>query len=230
MLPKHVAIIPDGNRRWAKEKNLPTFEGHRKGFERAIQIGQKSRDLKIKVLTLWAFSTENWQRSKQEIDYLMRLYSEMVDKYLKDALKNEVRIIHLGRKDRINENLKKKIIDAEKKTIKFNRHYLCIALDYGGQDEIIRAVNKIQSRRGGTKAQILDIKNFNNYLDSKDLPYPDVDLVIRTSGEFRTSGFMTWQTAYSEYIFYPGYFPDFSASEFEKCIKEFIRRQRRFGQ
>lgn len=227
MTPKHVAIIPDGNRRWSKERGLFTFQGHKKGFEQAFEITQKARDLGIKVLTLWAFSTDNWKRQKKEIEYLMRLYSQMVDKYLKDALKNEVRIIHLGRKDRINENLKKKVIEAEEKTSKFSRHYLCIALDYGGRDEIVRAINKMKKEKGKRKNFIFD--SLEKYLDTKDLPYPDVDLVIRTSGETRTSGFMLWQTALSEYIFYPKHFPDFAVSEFEKCIKEFENRKRRFG-
>lgn len=234
MNPKHVAIIPDGNRRWAKEKGLPTIEGHRRGFDQAFKITKKARDLDIKILTLWAFSTENWKRSKQEVGYLMNIYSQMIDKYLQDALKDKVRIIHLGRKDRINKTLLRKISEAEAKTKSFNKYFLCIALDYGGQDEILRALKQVQilpaGRQGSkTKAQNLNEENFNNFLDTRDLPYPNVDLVIRTSGEARTSGFMLWQTSYSEYIFYPKHFPDFTPQEFEKCIKEYQSRKRRFG-
>ena len=217
---KHVAIIPDGNRRWAKEKGLPVFEGHRRGFDRAFELTKKARDLNIKILTLWAFSTENWTRKQKEINNLMNLYGQMVDKYLQEALKNEVRLIHLGRKDRINDNLKKKIVEAEKKTENFKKYYLCIALDYGGKDEIIRTVQKIRN---------LDEKLFEKFLDTKDLPYPDVDLVIRTGGENRTSGFMIWQASYSEYMFSPKYFPDFTTADFEECIKEYLKRPRRFG-
>ncbi|MCS6956469.1 MAG: polyprenyl diphosphate synthase [Patescibacteria group bacterium] len=141
-LPNHIAIIPDGNRRWAKEKKLPTSYGHKTGFENAFNLGKFIRKLGIKIITIWAFSTENWKRSKEEVNYLMNLYGKMTDQFLKDALKEKIRIIHLGRKDRLNHPLKKKIVEAEKKTKKFNRFYLCIALDYGGRDEILRAIKK----------------------------------------------------------------------------------------
>jgi undecaprenyl diphosphate synthase len=226
-LPKHIAIIPDGNRRWAKEKRLPTFEGHKKGFNQAIEIGKKARELGIKVLTFWAFSTENWKRTKEEISYLMDLYYQMIEINIKDALKEKIRIIHLGRKDRISNKLRLKIMEAEEKTKNFDKYYLAIALDYGGRDEIIRTINKINQSK-------ISIKNFseeriNQFLDTKDLPYPSPDLVIRTSGEIRTSGFMIWQAAYSEWIFYPKYFPDFIPFDLEKCIEEYKKRKRRFG-
>jgi len=226
-LPKHIAIIPDGNRRWAKEKGLPTFEGHKKGFNQAIEIGKKARELGIKVLTLWAFSSENWKRTKEEISYLMDLYYQMIEINIQDALKEKIRIIHLGRKDRISNKLRLKIMEAEEKTKNFDKYYLAIALDYGGRDEIIRTINKINQSK-------ISIKNFseekiNQFLDTKDLPYPSPDLVIRTSGEIRTSGFMIWQAAYSEWIFYPKYFPDFTPFDLEKCIEEYKKRKRRFG-
>ena len=221
-IPNHVAIIPDGNRRWAKEKGLNTFVGHKKGFEGLIKIAKKARKLGIKVFTVWAFSTENWKRSKEEIDYLMKLYETMLDKYLAEALKDEVRIIHLGRKDRINENLKNKIIKVEEETKKFNKHYLCIALDYGGRDEIIRAIE------GKQKLEINE-NNFNQLLDTKDLPYPNPDLIIRTGGEQRLSGFLLWQSQYSELVFIEKYLPDYNNVDFENTIKEFSKRQRRFG-
>jgi len=226
-LPKHIVIIPDGNRRWAKEKGLPTFEGHNKGFNQAIEISKKARELGIKVLTLWAFSTENWKRTKEEISYLMDLYYQMIEINIKDALKEKMRIIHLGRKDRISNKLRLKIMEAEEKTKNFDKYYLAIALDYGGRDEIIRTINKINQSK-------ISIKNFseekiNQFLDTKDLPYPYPDLVIRTSGEIRTSGFMIWQAAYSEWIFYPKYFPDFTPFDLEKCTEEYKKRKRRFG-
>jgi len=226
-LPKHIAIIPDGNRRWAKEERLPTFEGHKKGFNQAIEIGKKARELGIKVLTFWAFSTENWKRTKEEISYLMDLYYQMIEINIKDALKEKIRIIHLGRKDRISNKLRLKIMEAEEKTKNFDKYYLAIALDYGGRDEIIRTINKINQSK-------ISIKNFseekiNQFLDTKDLPHPSPDLVIRTSGEIRTSGFMIWQAAYSEWIFYPKYFPDFTPFDLEKCIEEYKKRKRRFG-
>jgi undecaprenyl diphosphate synthase len=226
-LPKHIAIIPDGNRRWAKEKGLSTFEGHKKGFNQAIEIGKKARELGIKVLTLWAFSSENWKRTKEEISYLMDLYYQMIEINIQDALKEKIRIIHLGRKDRISNKLRLKIMEAEEKTKNFDKYYLAIALDYGGRDEIIRTINKINQSK--TSIKNFSEEKINQFLDTKDLPYPSPDLVIRTSGEIRTSGFMIWQAAYSEWIFYPKYFPDFTPFDLEKCIEEYKKRQRRFG-
>jgi len=223
-IPNHVAIIPDGNRRWALEKGKNTYEGHKKGFEGLIKIAKKARALGIKVFTVWTFSTENWKRSSDEVSYLMKLYETMLDKYLTDALKDKVRIIHLGRKDRINKNLKNKIIKAEEKTKNFDKYFLCIALDYGGRDEIIRAMSKVKSQKSK-----IDENNFSKFLDTKDLPFPNPDLIIRTSGEIRTSGFLIWQSAYSEYIFEKKYLPDYSEDDFERTIDDFSKRQRRFG-
>lgn len=224
-IPTHLAIIPDGNRRWARERGLPTFEGHRLGYQRGIELGEKARELGIKHLTFWAFSTENWNRTKEETSYLMKIFKNLVDQYLKEALKNEIKIIHLGRKDRIDQELRDKISIAEEKTKNFNRYYLNLALDYGGRDEIIRAIEKIKTIDNNSLEITQD--NFSQFLDTFEIPDPD--LVIRTSGEIRTSGFMIWQSAYSEWIFYPKYFPDFTPADLEKCLEEFARRQRRFG-
>ncbi|KKP65571.1 MAG: Isoprenyl transferase [Candidatus Roizmanbacteria bacterium GW2011_GWA2_35_19] len=227
-LPNHVAIIPDGNRRWAKDCGLPTFEGHRKGFDALIEIGKKSRELGIKILTAWAFSTENWDRSKQEIKYLMELFELMIDKNLEEALKNNIKIIHLGRKDRISKKLKKKIINAENKTKEFNKYYLCIGLDYGGRDEIVRTISKLNPPAGGQNSNLSEYLISKN-LDTKVLPFTDPDLIIRTGGEQRLSGFMLWQAQYSELMFIKKYLPDFTPQDFENCIKNYSVRQRRFG-
>ncbi|PIV09351.1 di-trans,poly-cis-decaprenylcistransferase [Candidatus Roizmanbacteria bacterium CG02_land_8_20_14_3_00_36_15] len=226
-LPNHVAIIPDGNRRWAKERGLPTLVGHQKGFQKAIDIGKKARQMGIKILTLWAFSTENWQRSKEEVGYLMGIYKRLIDKYLKEALKEQMRIVHLGRKDRIDDVLRKKIDAAEEKTKNFNKYYLAIALDYGGRDEVLRCAQQIQSSK--FKGQNLTKKVFENFLDTKDLPYPNPDLIIRPGGENRLSGFMLWQSEYAELMFIKKYFPDFTPADFEECVKKYMGRQRRFG-
>lgn len=223
----HLAIIPDGNRRWARERNLPTFYGHKKGLDQSIKLARKARELGIKVLTFWAFSTENWQRSKKEVNYLMQLFKVMIDRNIKEAIKEEIRIIHLGRKDRLATSLLKKIKEAEEKTKKFSRYFLAIALDYGGQDEILRAIKHIKEEK--IDISDLNIANFNQVLDSRDLPFPYPDLVIRTSGEIRTSGFMIWQAAYSEWFFTPKYFPDFTPDDLQECIREYEKRQRRFG-
>lgn len=236
-LPKHIAIIPDGNRRWARERGLPAFEGHRRGFERALEISKKAREVGITVLTFWAFSTDNWKRSKEEVTYLMKLYEAMIDKNLKEALKEQTRIVHLGRKDRINDSLRRKITQAEEKTVAFTRRYLCIALDYGGRDEIVRGIQRFKNddlaRLAKPSARQgfgnIDEENFAQFLDTKDLPYPNVDLIIRTSGEQRTSGLLPWQATYAEYIFSDKHFPDFTEDDFEACVKEYQKRQRRFG-
>ncbi len=222
--PHHVALIPDGNRRWAKKKGLPTFEGHRRGFQQVKKLSKKVRELGITVFTVWAFSTENWNRAKEEVNYLMKIYEQWIDENLKEAIKDNVRIIHIGRKDRIPELLRGKLQNAEDKTQKLRKHYFVIALDYGGHDEILRAVEK------GKKIESkISEEQFETLLDTRDIPYPNPDLIIRTSGEQRSSGFMPWQSAYAEYLFVKKHLPDFTPEDFKKCIDEYLRRKRRFG-
>lgn len=226
-IPHHVAIIPDGNRRWARAHGLPTFEGHREGLNVAIEISKYIRELGVHTLTFWAFSTENWNRTKNEIAYLMRLYEAMLDKFRSEALKDNVRIIHLGRKDRIPKSLLKKIDDIEEKTKNNTRHILNIALDYGGHDEILRAIKRINDERI-TNNELTEV-DFEKYLDTSGQPYPSPDLVIRTSGEMRTSGLMIWHAAYSELFFLKKHFPDLNEKDIDAAIREFSKRQRRFG-
>ena len=241
-VPNHVAIIPDGNRRWAKSKGLPAWKGHLKGFNTANADIRKSRELGIHTMTLWAFSTENWNRSKEEIDYLMNLYETNIEDNLKEAKKHGARIIHLGRKDRIPTSLKEKIIKAEEETRDFTNHVLNIALDYGGHDELLRAVEKIYADIESGKIKIEDIRKevgkyknkypyylLKNYLDTGDQPYPYPDLIIRTSGEQRLSGYLSWQAAYSELYFADLHMPDFDPKELVKAIEDFNNRTRRFG-
>jgi undecaprenyl diphosphate synthase len=225
-IPNHIAIIPDGNRRWAKERGLPSLEGHRKGFNVGVKIGRKIRSLGVHTMTIWAFSTENWNRTEKEITYLMKMYETFFEKNLKEALKEKIRIIHLGRKDRISKELLESIKNAEEETKNFKNYILNIALDYGGRDEIIRAVEKIKNQKSKME---LSEKNFNQFLDTASQPHPNPDLIIRTSGEERTSGFMIWQTAYAEYIFLKKHFPDVTDEDIEWCINEYSQRQRRFG-
>ena len=226
-IPHHVAIIPDGNRRWATSKGLPPYEGHRKGFKVAIEIGKEARKQGVKVLTFWAFSTENWKRTQIEIDFLMKLFLQMAEEFYKEAVKHKIRIVHLGRKDRIDLKLRKRIEDIEGKTRKNTSHYLVLALDYGGRDDILRAISKIVNKTKRTENLTED--KFSKYLDTSVLPYPYPDLVIRTSGEMRTSGYLIWQAAYAELMFVKKHFPDFTPQDFAKCIKEFGIRSRRFG-
>ena len=243
--PKHVAIIPDGNRRWARQRKLPTLMGHRKGFDRAMELVEASREMGIHTLTLWAFSTENWTRTKREVRYLMKLYQNMIGKNLKAAHEHKSQIIHLGRKDRIPRSLASKIEKAEEETRDYKKYILNFALDYGGHDEILRAIEKFQESLRKTSGQA-GIKNkdlwkevgnfekypiykFAEYLDTAGQPYPYPDLMIRTSGEQRMSGFLLWQAAYAEYYFEKKCFPDFTPARLRKAIIEFSKRSRRFG-
>jgi len=223
----HIAVIPDGNRRWAKEHNLPTLEGHRKGVDTAVLLARKARALGIHTFTIWAFSTENWKRAQEEVGYLMRLYEVFIERYLQDALHDNVRLVHLGRKDRLPQSLLKKISNAEEKTKHHDQYTLNVALDYGGQDEIIRAVKKMAEQTKNFES--LDEETFASFLDTHAQPYPNPDLIIRTSGEQRISGFMPWQSAYAEYLFLDKYFPDMNERDMEDAAKEFQTRQRRFG-
>ena len=221
-IPNHVAIIPDGNRRWAKERGLPTLQGHKKGFDVAVELCRKLRSLGVSTVTLWAFSTENWNRTPREVGYLMRLYGFLADKYLEEALRDGIKITHLGRKDRLPKNLLNKILNLEEKTKHFTKYYINIALDYGGRDEIVRAIKRAEGKE-------VTIENFGDFLDTAGQPFADPDLTIRTSGEFRTSGFMPWQGTYTEYIFEKKYFPELTDEDMEKAVEEFSNRKRRFG-
>lgn len=226
-IPNHIAIIPDGNRRWAREHNLPTFEGHRRGFDVAVKIGRKIRSMGVNTLTMWAFSTENWERSKEEVSYLMRMYEIFIQKNLKEAILEKIRIIHLGRKDRISKKLLERIQNSEEKTKDFKNYVLNIALDYGGRDEVIRAIHRLS--RQNIDLSNLTIEQFNNVLDTANQPYPNPDLIIRASGEQRTSGLMIWQAAYAEYVFLDKHFPDIKNEDIEFAVSEYSKRQRRFG-
>lgn len=219
-LPRHIAIIADGNRRWAKNRGLPTFEGHRQGFENIKKLSKKAKNLGIQIITFWVFSTENWDRSQEEVGYLMKLAEKVIDIQKKEAIVEKTRIVHIGRKDRIPTLLRNKIEEAERDTKQFSQYYFVVALDYGGRDEIERAIEKMNR----TGEQSLD-----NCLDTAVLPYPNPDLIIRTSGEQRLSGFMTWQGAYSEYYFTEKLFPDFNPDELEAAVLDYGLRKRRFG-
>lgn len=224
-LPKHIVLIPDGNRRWAKEHELPLEEGHKKGFDAVIKTARAAQDWGIKYFTIWAFSTENWNRSPSEVRYLMILFKEFIKKFLKEFLEKGVKLIHLGRKDRIPKFLRETLEDAEAKTTKNNKFFVNIALDYGGRDEILRAINKITSN--GYHGKKITEEEFAKHLDTNGQPEPD--LIIRTSGEKRLSGILPWQAAYAELYFEKAYLPDFTPEHLKKAILDFSARQRRFG-
>jgi len=227
IVPNHIALIPDGNRRWARSRGLKTISGHKKGFERAIELGRSARELGIHTVTIWGFSTENWNRAKSEINYLMKLYGKLIDDFLKEALSNKVKIVHIGRKDRMPKYLMNKIAKAEKATTKNDKYIINLALDYGGHDEIVRAVKKIMV--DNIAPTDVTIKIFEKYFDMSDQPYPYVDLIIRTSGEQRTSGFLLWGANYAETYWEYDHFPDFTPDKLRLAMIDYSRRRRRFG-
>lgn len=228
----HVAVIPDGNRRWAKAQGRFSLDGHLEGTKRAVEISRKARELGIHTLTFWGLSTENFtSRAGRELNYLMRLFADVFDTYLKDALADGVRLIHLGRKDRLPDFLIKRIADTEEKTKNFDKYVLNIGLDYGGQDEIIRATKALAKdvSAGRISTEAINEETYKNYLDTRGQLHPFPDLVIRTSGEMRTSGLLPFQIAYSELYFEPAFFPDFGAEKFSQALNNYRDRQRNFG-
>ena len=224
-VPKHIVIIPDGNRRWAKKHGLAPVEGHKKGLDTAFRIVKASKNLGVKVLTLWSFSTENWSRPRTEVHYLMRIYQIFFKKHVKELIAEGVRFKWLGRRDRVPKTLKTLLEKIEQETAKNKNYILNICLDYGGRDEIVRAVRKIMARKI-KPAQVTESLIDQN-LDTAGMPEPD--LLIRTSGEKRTSGMMPWQTAYTEFYFSKLFFPDFSLAELKRAIADFSNRHRRYG-
>ncbi len=227
VVPNHIAIILDGNRRWARAKGLPTLEGHRAGFEAGLKIAKASRAWGVNTFTVWGFSTENWDRSQTEISYLQKLFRKMVDVIKKEAKKDDIRFVHLGRKDRLPKDLTGYIREVEEETKNNKSHVFNVALDYGGHDEILRATKKIIE--AGIMSDKLDEKTFASYLDTGDQPYPYVDLFLRTSGEQRTSGFLPWQLNYAEYYWELDHLPDMTPGKLKNIILDFSRRRRRFG-
>ena len=226
VLPKHIVLIPDGNRRWAKEHDLPLEEGHRRGFEAVMETTRVAESWGIKYFTVWAFSTENWNRSRFEVKYLMRLFKQFLEKHLKEFIERGVRIMHLGRRDRIPQFLLNSLEKAIKKTENNNNFFLNIALDYGGRDEIVRAVRRIIA--AGKNPDEVNEAEFRKFLDTNGQPEPD--LIIRTGGEQRLSGILAYQATYAELYFEKCYLPDFNEEKLKAAILDFSRRQRRFGQ
>ncbi len=223
--PIHIAIIPDGNRRWARKRGLNFMMGHKKAadYSKFISSISEAKKLGVKYISLWGFSTENWKRDKKEINSIFNIIFQNIKKLRNDAGKNRLRFRYLGRRDRIPKKLLDAIENLERETKNYTDFNLQLCLDYGGRDEIIRAVNRIIK----DKKKKIDEKTFSNYLDTADIPDPD--LIIRTSKEQRMSGFMPFQSTYSELYFSKKYFPDFDIKELKKAINEFKKRKRRFG-
>jgi len=228
-LPKHIAIIMDGNGRWAKEKGLIRTVGHREGVKRVREIVECARKLGIKVVTFFAFSAENWDRPKKEINMLMRYLNNFLDGEVNRLHKNNIRFMAIGRKEPMPENVLRKIRKAEDKTRNNTGMIVLLALNYGARQEIMDAAKKFATSVLEGKASINDIKEdtFGNYFYTAGLPDPD--LLIRTSGEMRISNFLLWQLSYAELYFPEKYWPDFKTRDFEKAIEEYQKRERRFG-
>jgi undecaprenyl diphosphate synthase len=229
IIPNHVAIILDGNGRWAKAKGMPRNYGHVKGCENLEKICDIAKDLGIKYLTVYAFSTENWKRSKDEVDGLMKLFRNYTKKCLKIAKKNNMRVRILGEPSAFDEDLQQSIRELEEFSKDYDELHFQLALNYGSRDEITRAVKRMlrDQKEGILDGETVTEDTIAGYLDTAGLPDPD--LMIRTSGEERLSNFLLWQLAYTEFYFTPVPWPDFGRDELIQAIEKYNSRDRRYG-
>ena len=224
---KHIAIILDGNGRWAKAKGLPRTAGHKVGVEKVREIALYANKLGIKCLTLYAFSTENWKRPLEEVNYIFSLPKIFFKSYLKELMENNVKIEMIGNIERIPDEAKQVFLDAIEETKNNTGLILNFAVNYGGRDEIVQAANKFAQDYKDGKAELLNEDTFKNYLMTSHLP--EVDFLIRTSNEQRLSNYLLYQLAYSEFIFTDTLWPDFTPEKLDECIEIFRSRNRRFG-
>jgi undecaprenyl diphosphate synthase len=224
-LPRHIAIIMDGNGRWAKKQKLPRLEGYHAGLESTRRAIRYLSKMGVGYITLYGFSTENWNRPKQEITDLFNLMAKAVKSDTLELHQNNIKVNHIGRLDRIPANLKQTLEESLRITAGNSGMVLTLAFDYGGRSEIIEAIKRIV--KDSVPPQNIDEELLSSYLYTADLP--EVDYLIRTSGEYRLSNFLLWQSAYAEYYFTDVLWPDFDEKEIEKALRDFSRRQRRFG-
>ncbi|MBH52401.1 MAG: isoprenyl transferase [Chloroflexi bacterium] len=224
--PLHIAIIMDGNGRWAKKHGLPRIQGHRKGVDNIRNIVRIAMINKIQYLTLYAFSTENWSRPASEVHGLIELLASVIDRETKELHKQNIRIKHLGRTENLSQNLQRSIQKAVEITKNNIGLTLNVAFDYGGRNELLEAAKNIIREK--VNPDLLDETSFEKYLYSSGIPDPD--LIIRTAGEMRLSNFLLWQTAYSEYYFTKTLWPDFDEIDMDKALSEYYKRKRQFGQ
>ena len=227
-VPQHIAIIMDGNGRWAKKRLLPRTAGHAAGAEAFRRIANYCRTLGVKYLTVYAFSTENWKRSEEEVSGIMRLLGKYLDEALRDMEKNRVRFRFFGDLTRLSPQLQKLCEDAQNRSAEYDVQ-VNFCLNYGGRDEIVRAAKAFARdvAEGKRKSEELTEEILSGYLYSAGVPDPE--LIIRPSGELRTSNFLLWQSAYSEYVFMNVLWPDFGPKDLDAAIEEYYRRNRRFG-
>ncbi|MFC0524171.1 isoprenyl transferase [Pontibacillus salicampi] len=228
-MPKHVAIIMDGNGRWAKKRGLPRIAGHKEGMDVVKKIVRKSSDLGLEALTLYAFSTENWKRPKTEVEFLMKLPDEFLTTYLPELIEKNVRVETIGAMDHLPGFTVNAVEKAKQKTKDNTGLVLNFALNYGGRDELLQAVRSVASdvQTGDKRIEDIDEGMFESYLYTSGLPDPD--LLIRTSGEQRLSNYLLWQLAYAEFWFTDILWPDFDEAVYEKAIHDYQQRKRRYG-
>ena len=226
---QHIAIIMDGNRRWAKQRNLPSAFGHKKGVDALKTVMRACDDFGVQYLTVYAFSTENWSRPADEVKALMKLLGEYIKTCMRTAKKDNLRVRFIGDLSKLDDKLKASIKELTDYSSQFTGLTLTIAINYGSRDEMTRAIRNIASDVKAGELQPDDITEdlFSSYLDTKDIPDPD--FMIRTSGEQRLSNYLLWQLAYAEFYFTPVAWPDFTPDELKKAIEEYDKRNRRFG-
>lgn len=228
-IPQHIAIIMDGNRRWAKSKNLPIKIGHKTGADNLEKIARYANKIGIKYITAYAFSTENWNRSEEEVNGLMLLLQYYLDDFAKRAASSNMKLNVIGDIGKLSEKVQKSIENCINLTSNNTGLILNVAFNYGGRDEIVKATKKIATevKEGKISENDINEKMFENYLYTANMPDPD--LLLRTSGECRISGFLLWQLSYTEFLFVDKYWPDFSEEDLDLAIEEYKKRNRKFG-
>lgn len=228
-IPEHIAIIMDGNGRWAKNRKMPRIKGHYQGMQTVKRITRKASDLGVKYLTLYAFSTENWSRPENEVNYIMNLPVNFLKTFLPELIEKNVKVETIGFTDMLPKKTLDAINNAQEKTANNTGLKLIFAINYGGRAEIVHSIKNMfeEMQQQGLNSDIIDEAYINNHLMTKH--YPDPELLIRTSGEQRISNFLIWQVSYSEFIFNQKLWPDFDEDELVECIKIYQSRQRRFG-
>jgi len=224
-IPKHIVLFPDGNRRWAKENGIISLDGHQKGYRNIIDFVEWCKNRGVGIVTAFGFSTENWNRSKEEIDYLMQLLEKGLVESLERFKKEGVKVKIIGQKEKLPNSLQKIIEKVEEETQNNSNLYLNLAISYGGKWDILQAAKKIVEE--GIDPQKINEELFESYLSTAGLPNPD--LIIRAGGEMRLSNFVLWQSAYAELYFCPKFWPDFMESDLDLALEEFANRKRRFG-
>lgn len=226
---KHIAFIMDGNRRWAKQRGLPVSQGHKKGADVLIEIAKAAKNMGVKYMTVYAFSTENWQRSADEVEHLMGLLRRYLDTGFKELEENDVRIRFVGERYMLAPDIVEKMAKIEEATADKGSVELCVALSYGGRQEIVAATRKIANEVKAGKLQPgnIDAEIFDSHLYTAG--FPDPDLMIRTGGELRISNYLLWQLSYSEFYFTDTLWPDFNEAELKQIIEDYTGRERRYG-